>query len=70
MEGGRQSTSFRSGPVLSDYAMDDGVCLIDEFRDGSGQLSGQVVQLETDDRDQAWAFLSSVDMFLLTEMDI
>ena len=53
MEGGRQSTSFRSGPVLSDYAMDDGVCLIDEFRDGSRQLSGKVAQLETDDRDQA-----------------
>ena len=53
MEGGRQSTSSRSWPVLSIYAMDDGVCLIDEFRDGSGQLSGQVVQLETDDRDQA-----------------
>ena len=52
--------------------MDDGVCLIGESRDGSRQLSGQVTQVETDDIDQAWAFLSNVDMILLTlkEMDI
>ena len=53
MEGGRQSTSSRSWPVLSNYAMDDGVCLIGESRDRSRQLSGQVTQLETDDIDQA-----------------